>query len=89
MTIRYLKSRKDGTIFEWDSILDKHPDLYEVTAEQAFPERFIPVEAVAAVAAKRTRQPRAKLDLHTEVVPEPPEEVNEVLSEDASRGLPT
>jgi hypothetical protein len=89
MTIRYLKSRKDGTIFEWDPILADNPSLYEVTEEQAFPERFIPVEAIAAVAGKRTRQTKAKLDLHTETIPEPPEEVNVALGEEASRGLPS
>ena len=89
MTIRYLKSRKDGTIFEWDPILADNHSLYEVTEEQAFPERFIPTEAIAAVAGKRTRQSKGKLDLHTDAIPEPPEEENEALNEDASRGLPT
>jgi hypothetical protein len=89
MTIRYLKSRKDGWIFEWDPILDKNPLLYEVTEEEAYPERFVPVEAVEAVAARRGRPRRQQLDLSTEVIPEEPAYTNEALNLEASKGLPT
>ena len=37
MSIRYLKSRKDGWIFEWDPILANNPSVYEVTEEEAYP----------------------------------------------------
>lgn len=42
MTIRYLKNRKDGTIYEWDPILAANSACMEVTEEEAFPERFLP-----------------------------------------------
>jgi hypothetical protein len=87
MTIRYLKSRKDGWIFEWDPILDKNPSLYEVTEQEAFPERFIPVAAVETVAAKRGRPRRQPLDLSTIDIPEEPGYNNDALNAEASKGL--
>ena len=89
MTVRYLKSRKDGTIFERDDILAARPDMYEVTEQEAFPERFIPVAVVEAVAEKRGRPRRAALDMTTVAIPEPPAQVNDALNADASRDLPT
>ena len=88
MTIRYLKSRKDGWIFEWDPILDKNPNLYEVTEQEAFPERFIPTEAVEAVVAKRGRKKREPVDLFTADIPEEPTYTNQALNTEAARGLP-
>ena len=88
MTIRYLKSRKDGWIFEWDPILDKNPNLYEVTEEEAYPERFIPTAAIEAVAAKRGRKKRDSVDLFTAEIPEEPVPTNDALNAEASRGLP-
>jgi len=88
MTIRYLKSRKDGWIFEWDPILAKNPHLYEVTEEEAYPERFIPVAAIEAIAAKRGRKKREPVDLFTADIPEEPGYTNEALNAEASRGLP-
>lgn len=87
--IRYLKSRKDGWIFEWDPILDKNPNLYEVSEEEAFPERFIPVAAIAAVAAKRGRPRKSALDLTTVDIPDEPPYTNDALNTEASKGLPT
>jgi hypothetical protein len=77
----------DGTIYEWDPILDKHPKLLEVTEQEAFPERFIPVAAVEAVAKKRGRKPKEAITLHTDDIPEEPEYTNEELNRDATRGL--
>jgi len=74
-------------IFEWDPILDKNPNLYEVTEEEAFPERFIPVAAIAAVAAKRGRPRKQALDLTTNDIPEEPAYNNDALNADASKGL--
>lgn len=88
MTIRYLKSRKDGWIYEWDPILDKNPHLYEVTEEEAFPERFIPKAAIEALAVKRGRKKRESVDLFTADIPEAPAVTNDVLNAEASRGLP-
>lgn len=89
MTIRYLKNRRDGWIFEWDPILANNPNVYEVTEEEAYPERFIPTESIAAVAAKRTRKKREPLNLFTDDIPEEPGYTNDVLNAEASRGLPT
>jgi hypothetical protein len=89
MTIRYLKSRKDGWIFEWDPILAQNPILYEVTEEEAYPERFIPVAAIEAVAAKRTRKKAEPVSLFTADIPEEPGYTNEALNAEASKGLPT
>lgn len=89
MTIRYLKSRKDGTIFERDDILAARSDMYEVSEQEAFPERFIPVEAVESVAKKRGRQRHVALDMSTANIPEPPVQVNDALNADASRDLPS
>lgn len=89
MSIRYLKSRKDGWIFEWDPILAKNPSLYEVTEEEAYPERFIPTAAIEAVAAKRTRKKREPVNLFTADIPEEPGYTNDALNAEASRGLPT
>lgn len=88
MTTRYLKSRKDGWIFEWDPILANNQHVYEVTEEEAFPERFIPVAAIEAVAAKRVRKKSEPVDLFTADIPEEPGYTNEALNAEASRGLP-
>jgi hypothetical protein len=85
---RWLKHRTDGTIYEWDPILDKHPKLIEVTEQEAFPERFVPVAAIEAVEKKRGRKPRATLNLHTDDIPKEPEYSNEELNREATRGLP-
>lgn len=87
---RWLKHRTDGTIYEWDPVLDKHPKLIEVTEEEAFPERFVPVAAIEAVAKKRTRTrtPRPPVNLHTDDIPEEPGYDNPELNAEASKGLP-
>jgi len=85
---RWLKHRFDGTIYEWDAILGKHPKLIEVTEQEAFPERFIPVATVEAVAKKRGRKPRTGLNLATDDIPEAPEYTNAELNAEASKGLP-
>jgi len=84
---RYLKSRKDGWIFEWDPILAKNPLCYEVTEQEAFPERFIPVQQVEEV--KKTKAKRkTKLDLDTIDIPEEPDLTPPELAVDAARGWP-
>jgi hypothetical protein len=88
VTIRYLKSRKDGWIFEWDPILANNPQVYEVTEEEAYPERFIPVATIESIAAKRGRKKREPVDLFTADIPEEPGYTNEALNAEASRGLP-
>lgn len=81
---RYLKSRKDGWIFEWDEILAKNPACYEVSEQEAYPERFIPQEILEV--AKTKRKGRKAIDLSApeeEQPPTPPE-----LAADAAKGWP-
>jgi hypothetical protein len=78
--MRYLRHRRDGTIYEWDEILAGNPLCEEVTEQEAFPEQFIPP-------AQKTRKTKMKLD--TEDVPEAPAVVNEDLNLEASKGLPS
>lgn len=82
--IRYLKSRKDGWIFEWDAILAKNPLCYEVTEEEAYPERFIPQEILQVATAKR--KGRKPIDLSTPEEETPP--TSSELAADAARGWP-
>jgi hypothetical protein len=78
--MRYLRNRRDGTIYEWDAILAENPLCEEVTEQEAYPEKFIPP-------AQKARKSKLKLD--TEEVPEAPEVVNEELNLEASKGLPS
>lgn len=87
MTIRYLKSRTDGWIFEWDEILAQNPKLYEVTEEEAYPERFIPTEVIEKVEQKRGRKRKDVVNLFTDDIPEEPAYTNDELNADASQGL--
>ena len=87
MTIRYLKSRTDGWIFEWDEILAKNDKLYEVTEEEAYPERFIPTEVIEKVEQKRGRKRKDVVNLFTDDIPEEPAYTNDELNADASQGL--
>ena len=76
MTVRYLRNKVDGFIYEWHPILATNPKLEEVTEEEAFPERFIPPEARGRVSA---------IKLETSTIPEPPPIVNQELGREAGR----
>jgi hypothetical protein len=77
--MRYLRNRRDGTIYEWDDILAENPICEEITEQEAFPEKFIPP-------AQKAR--KAKLKLETEL-PEEPVYTNEEVNIEASKGLPS
>ncbi len=47
---RWLRHKQDGTIYEWDKYLDKHPKLEEVSEEVAFPEKFLTPAIKARIA---------------------------------------
>ena len=87
MTIRWLQHKTDGTIYEWDPILDKNPKVEEVTEEEAFPERFVPKQAIERIEKKRGR-PRKPLDLGTDDIPEEPVYSNPDLGREAAKGWP-
>lgn len=67
MAKKYLRHREDGFIHGWTAALAALPELEEVTEEQAFPERFAP---------KITKARKAKVNLHTDDIPEPPKVEN-------------
>ena len=46
---RWLRNKKDGTIYGWTAVLANNPLVEEVTEEIAFPEKFIPKEQKARV----------------------------------------
>lgn len=78
--MRYLRNKRDGTIYEWDEILAENALCEEVTEEEAFPERFIP---------KKQKGRKTGLTLETEVIPEESIDVgNPDINADASRNLP-
>lgn len=61
MADRFLKHKLNGRIYTWDKRLEENPDFYEVSEEQAYPERFVP---------EKQRQRKAKVNLETKDVPE-------------------
>ncbi len=46
---RWLRNKKDGTIYGWTAVLANNPLVEEVTEEIAFPEKFIPKAQKARV----------------------------------------
>jgi len=78
--MRYLRNKRDGTIYEWDAILAENPMCEEVSEQDAFPEKFIP---------KKQKGRKTGLVLETEVIPEESIDVgNPDINADASRNLP-
>jgi hypothetical protein len=63
--VRYLRHKLKGTIYSWNDNLAEHPEVEEITEEQAFPERFEPKIA-------KGRKP--KVSLTTDDIPEPPQD---------------
>lgn len=78
-TIRYLRHKNDGTIYEWDKYLGENDLFVDVTEEQAFPEKFMP---------KKQAKRKAKISLATKKIPEQPAVVNVELASEAAKGWP-
>lgn len=57
---RWLRHKTDGTIYEWDKYLDKHPKLEEVSEEVAFPEKFLTPAIKSRVAQFAEKVPAAE-----------------------------
>lgn len=57
---RWLRHKQDGTIYEWDKYLDKHPKLEEVSEEVAFPEKFLTPAIKSRVAQFAEEVPAAE-----------------------------
>lgn len=85
---KFLRNRKDGTIYDWHPILAANPVCEEITEEEAYPERFIKPKQVERVKKTRARR-KTKLDLETKDLPDDPkQEAAPEIGQDASRGLP-
>lgn len=72
--MRYLRSNTNGMVFEWNAILARNPNVKEVTEQEAYPERFAPVDL-----AKRDKV--VDLSVPEEIVTPPPEVASELLAE--------
>ena len=87
MASRWLKHTADGYIFGWAESLALHPELVEVSEEEAFPERFLAAEQVERVKSTRAARGTPPLDLSTDDIPDGPMYNSPELEADASRGL--
>jgi len=84
---RWLRNKKDGTIYGWTKVLAGNPTVEEIPEELAFPERFIPTTQ---------KKRKSTLDLATdetsidtaEAAPKKKSKAKEALGADASKGLP-
>ena len=83
MTQRWLKHKDDGFIFGWSPYLEGRNDLYEVTEEEAFPEKFVPKTLVKKVTSSKKKP----LDVSTDDIPAEPAYSSPELEADASRDL--
>lgn len=79
---RWLRHKKDGTIYNYNDVLCKNPAVEEIPEELAFPERFIPE-------AQRGRKSVVDLGTDPEVIEKtkPKKAKRAELSADASKGL--
>lgn len=75
MTQRYLRSRNNGAIFEWNPILAENPACEELTAEQALPEQHIP---------RKQRGRKSKLALEVPEAELEPEREDTALDQEAT-----
>lgn len=73
----FLKHRKNGRVYTYHKHLAENPDLYEVSEQEAYPERFIP---------EKQKGRKTKVDLKTEKIPEPPKG-NEDLDVELTKSL--
>ena len=81
MTEKFLKHKLHGRVYTYHKHLAENPDFYEISEEEAFPERFIP---------KAQRGRKAKVDLKTEKIPKPPkgnEDLDAELTKDLEKAV--
>lgn len=74
---RFLRNKVDGYIHAYTDILAANPKIEEVSAEEAFPEKFIP---------ENHKGRKAKVNMETEETPKAPKG-KATLNEEASRGV--
>ena len=77
MATKFLKHKLNGRIYSYHKHLAENPDFFEVTEEQAYPERFVPEK-------QKGRKSSVKLD--TKEVPEEPKG-SEDLDDELTRSL--
>ena len=65
---RWLRNKRDGTIYGWTQVLANNPLVEEVTEEVAFPEKFIPIMYLIILQLLRMKRGKMILnDIITEV----------------------
>ena len=79
---RWLKHKKDGTIYGYTDVMAKNPAVEEVSAEIAFPEKHIP-------AKQEGREARVNLSTDEKLVKKASKKPNKKteLNIEASRGV--
>lgn len=77
--MRYLRSKNNGVIFEYTERLAANPNVEEITEQEAYPERFAPVDI-------SKRKPTIDITIPEEVVKPAPEVAPELIAE-ASRPM--
>jgi hypothetical protein len=85
MTQRWLRNKKDGTIYQWNEILAANKNCEEVTEQQAFPSKTAPAHVTS-------RKKTSSIDLSVPDDAVSPREsvsaVSETIRLEASKGLP-
>lgn len=81
---KYLRVKRDGTIFRWNAILAANPECEEVTEAEAFPEKTVTPERMTELKA---RKPKLDLSALDDMLEEPKRVAPEIERE-ASKGLP-
>ena len=72
---KYLRSKTNGLIWEWNEIMAEAGKCDELTEEEAYPERFRPAHAEFA----ERRETRKRLKLKTEELPPEEEKTTDAL----------
>jgi hypothetical protein len=87
MSELYIRVKKDGFIYDFNEILAKNPDCEVISAEEAFPERFVPAHVADRVKPVGRAKSKGALDLSTADIPEEPAYTAPELAAEVSRGL--
>jgi hypothetical protein len=74
---KYLRSRVNGIIFDWNERLAKNPSVEVLTEQEAYPERFAPIDL-------SKRKSTINLTVDAAAITPPPVVAPELLAE-ASR----
>lgn len=76
----WLQHVEDGSLYDWNEILVKHPKLRAVSDEELFPEKYAPPQVIAKMEEIKAKHIEP-LDLFTDMIPEEPTSVaNEELN---------